>query len=349
MQNGIYSATTGIKFLTRTDTVFVTGTVRFEKHPRDTAFGCRFDITAGQERLIYDGRILTTAYLQDSLKIIHDRWLYPIPVKKKMPLRLLHDYWSGNTRFLKEWIENISIKMVPLADTVLFGTECHRVSVVLPDESTTEEHRQVLFISKNDFFLLGQTVSYFSLNKPYYRSWFIHNIEINLARPDRNYSSDLIPKSFYTKRYVPEEIERLLKVGSPAPSFRLKDPNNRWFHSSEASGKLMVLYFWHMLSPQARTLLNMMENLHRDFESAGVVVLGMNVEESDPEGLKKYLRRKNITFRQLIQARITAMKYNVNDIPAFYVIGRNGTVLDAFYDLNNAAQRLTEVLKRDMN
>lgn len=349
IQNGIYTATTGVKFITRQDTAIISGQVRFEKSIRDTALGYLFDITTGNERYLYDGRILTSAYRRDSLKIIHDRWIYPLEMKSKMQFRLLSDYWLGKPAFLKEILDNRSTKKDLVKDTLIGNAECFVIHIRPPDIQNAENRLQQLFISKNDFFLMGQTFAYDYLNKTHYQFLFIQEVEMNLARPDRNFSHDKIPKSFFTKRYMPEEIEKLLPAGTDMPPFTLIDPEGKTFYSGEASGKIVVLYFWHMLSPESRNFLSVMERLSRDHEGMGVLFLGMNVKEPNPEGMKKILKRKNITFRQLLDARITAMKFNVNDYPAFYVIGRSGKVIESFYDMKSAESRITLAIKRNLN
>ncbi len=349
IQNGVYTATAGVKFITRQDTSFINGQVRFEKSIRDTALGYLFDITTGNERYLYDGRILTSAYLKDSLKIIHDRWIYPLDMKGKMQFRLISDYWTGKTIFLKEILDNRSAKKDLAKDTLIGNTDCFVIHIRPPDIQNAENQLQRLFISKNDFFLMGQTLSYEYLNKTHYQFLFVQDLEMNLARPDKNFSHDKLPKSFFTKRYVPDDIERLLPAGSYMPPFTLTDLEGKSFYSGEASGKIIVLYFWHMLSPESRNFLSVIERLSKDHEGMGVVFLGMNVKEPDPEGMKKILKRRNITFRQLLNARVTAMKYNVNDYPAFYVIGRNGKVIESFYDLKNAESRITLAIKRNLN
>lgn len=348
IQNGIYTAVAGVKFITRQDTAVIKGQVRFERSVRDTVLGFYFDISCNEERYLYDGRFLTSAYLKDSLKIIHDRWIYPIKMKGKMPFRLLSDYWTGSTALLKEVLDNSSAKKELVKDTLIGNTDCFVINVRPPDIENAQNRFQRLFIAKNTYFLMGQTQSYEYLNKTHFQFLFIDELELNLARPDRNYGHEKIPKTFYTKRYVPDVFERLLPPGSDAPPFTLTDTEGKLFYSGEASGKITVLYFWHMLSPESRTYLSVMEKLYKDFEGMGVLFLGMNVKEPDTEGLKRILKRKNITFRQLLNARVTAMKYNVNDYPAFYVIGRNGKVLDSFYEMKNAESRINLAVKRNL-
>lgn len=349
IQNGIYTATAGVKFVTRQDTSIISGQVRFEKSIRDTALGYFFDITTGNEKYLYDGRILTSAYMKDSLKIIHDRWIYPLEMKGKMPFRLISDYWMGRASFLKDILDNRSAKKELVKDTLIGNTDCFVIQVRPPDAQNAENQLQQFFISKYDFFLMGQSLRYDYLNKTHYQYLFIQDVEINLARPDKNFSHDKIAKSFFTKRYVPDEMERLLPAGTDMPPFTLTDADGKTFYSGEASGKIVVLYFWQMLSPESRNFLSVMERLSKDHDGMGVLFLGMNVKEPDPEGMKKILKRRNITFRQLLNARVTAMKFNVNDYPAFYVIGRNGKVIESFYDMKNAESRITLAIKRNLN
>jgi len=349
IQNGVYTAVAGVKFITRTDTASISGQVRFEKSIRDSALGYLFDISVGNERYLYDGRFLTSAYLKDSLKVIQDRWIYPPDMKGKMQYRLISDYWMGKTAFLKEILDSYSTKKELRKDTLIGNTICFAIEVSPPENENAQNRLQRLFISKNDFFLMGQTLSYDYLNKTHYQFLFIRDVEMNLARPDKNYSHDKIQKSFFTKRYAPEEVERLLPAGTDMPPFTLTDTEGKFFYSTEASGKIVVLYFWHMFSPESRNFLSVMERLCKDHDGMGVMFLGMNVKEPNPEGLKRILKRRNITFRQLLNARITAMKYNVNDYPAFYVIGRNGKVIESFYDFKNAESRITLAIKKNLN
>ncbi|MCZ2276728.1 MAG: TlpA family protein disulfide reductase [Bacteroidia bacterium] len=349
IQNGIYTAITGIKYPVRSDTIIISGKVRFEKNPKDSVVGCRYDILTTSERYLYDGSFLVSAYLNDSLKVIHDRWIYPLNTQGKQPFRLLYDYFTGTPFMLKELMNNRSVTKKLLNDSVIGKSPCYVIQTAAFDKDDTYNNAVNLFIAKSDFMLLGYSISSEYLNRIQFQYQFITDYSLNLPQPDRDYSGELIPEMYYSKRYTPDEIERLLPIGFTAPSFTLKDTDNHTFYSGSANGKIMVLFFWHMFSPESRQALAVMEKLSHDLEGMGVILLGMNVKEPDLTGMLKFLKHRDISFRQLLDARVIALKYNVHDYPAFYVIGRNGKVLDSFYDMKNADSRIELTIKRNLN
>ena len=67
------------------------------------------------------------------------------------------------------------------------------------------------------------------------------NVKINISGLDGNYSVNLIPKDFFVKEYVPDELSKLLSKRTSAPPFTLFDLNEKKISLQNLKGKTVIL------------------------------------------------------------------------------------------------------------
>jgi len=119
--------------------------------------------------------------------------------------------------------------------------------------------------------------------------------------------------------------EGLLKTGTMAPDWTLKDAEGESHSLSDYEGKIVVLDFWATWCGPCVKAMPGLQKLHEAYADKGVAVIGMNTSESaDPVA---FMKKKNFTYQLLLNADPVSNAYQVRGIPAFYVLDGEGKIV----------------------
>ncbi len=122
--------------------------------------------------------------------------------------------------------------------------------------------------------------------------------------------------------------ERVVVAGDSAPSFSVTTDDGRTISPSNFGGKLLVVHFWATWCPPCVTETPSLNEFQKQFASAGVVVLGISVDQN-AKAYRNFLERMKITFATARdpEAKI-ASDYGTYQYPETYIINRDGKVLE---------------------
>lgn len=121
--------------------------------------------------------------------------------------------------------------------------------------------------------------------------------------------------------------KKLLKVGSDAPAFNLKDAEGNAKTLADYKGKVVVMDFWATWCPPCRAVMPTFQKLHEKYKDKDVVILGMNAEMGQGNGDPvKFKHDNKYTYPTLLKAETAAGKYKVSGLPTFYLIDQTGKV-----------------------
>lgn len=86
-----------------------------------------------------------------------------------------------------------------------------------------------------------------------------------------------------------------LKIGDPAPSFRLKDETGQWRELSEFSGKKVAIYFYPKdNTPGCTSQACSFRDGYDSLQAAGIVVLGISYDS--PESHRRFKEKHRLPF-----------------------------------------------------
>lgn len=110
----------------------------------------------------------------------------------------------------------------------------------------------------------------------------------------------------------------------------------------DLAGKIIVIDFWASWCPPCRKDMPEMKELYAKYKDKGVEFVGISLDRQK-EDAQKYVTENKIDWIQTFDGdqNPVAVKYNVANIPAVWVIGKDGTVLS-----DTARGRLARVLDR---
>ena len=114
--------------------------------------------------------------------------------------------------------------------------------------------------------------------------------------------------------------------GQTAPEFTLRTLDGAEVRLSELRGKVVVLNFWATWCGPCREEMPLFEQAKAEREADGLVILAVNVQESDGQ-VRPFVERLGLTYSiGMDKNGSLARRYEVRSYPTTYFIGRDGTI-----------------------
>jgi thiol-disulfide isomerase/thioredoxin len=117
------------------------------------------------------------------------------------------------------------------------------------------------------------------------------------------------------------------ETGQPAPHFRAKTTAGDQFNNASVKGKVVLFEFWTTWCKYCEGEAGIVDDLAKEFAGKGLIVLAVDVLESD-QTVKKYLADHPRTVPIVLtkDTNLAAM-YNARSYPIYVVIDRDGNIV----------------------
>jgi peroxiredoxin len=124
---------------------------------------------------------------------------------------------------------------------------------------------------------------------------------------------------------IPAVTERKEWIGKDAPEFTLPASDGTSVTLSSLRGKEVLLDFWSIFCGPCKLEMPMLEDVGREYEAKGVVLLGISIDPTAKS--KAWLDGNGRTLRTLTDSEYMASDaYKIPGIPALVLVGRDGRV-----------------------
>ena len=120
------------------------------------------------------------------------------------------------------------------------------------------------------------------------------------------------------------------QMGFLAPDFTLADPKGNQYHLAGLRGKAVLVNLWATWCPPCRAEMPAIEKYYEQYQSQGLVVLGINAtSQDDPLNIVPFVQEFNLTFPILLDETGTVgQSYQLRSLPSTYFINRDGSIAE---------------------
>lgn len=117
-----------------------------------------------------------------------------------------------------------------------------------------------------------------------------------------------------------------IPIGAQAPDFELKTIDGKIVRLADFKGQPVMLNFFATWCPPCRTEMPTLQEIYREYESQGFVLLAINLNESNL-AVNKFRESYGLTFPIVIdkEDRVSRV-YDIVPLPTSYFVDRNGVV-----------------------
>ncbi len=122
------------------------------------------------------------------------------------------------------------------------------------------------------------------------------------------------------------KLEAAPAVGHPAPDFALKDLDGNTVRLSDLRGKVVFINFWATWCPPCRAEMPEIEALHQEYKDKGVLVLGVDIAESE-NTVRQYIQQGGFSWTIVLDSTgEVARDYQIAAIPTSFFLDKEGII-----------------------
>ncbi len=115
-------------------------------------------------------------------------------------------------------------------------------------------------------------------------------------------------------------------LSGKAPEFSAKTLTGETVKLSDYKGKVVMINFWASWCGPCRQEMPLLEEMSKEMEKAGFVLLGLNIDEEVGDA-KDFLKTSPVTFPVLLDPEgKVAELYQVQTMPSSFFIDRKGNL-----------------------
>jgi peroxiredoxin len=135
---------------------------------------------------------------------------------------------------------------------------------------------------------------------------------------------------------------------APAPDFTLRSSEGRNLRLGEQRGQVVLLNFWASWCGPCQQEMPHLNRLHEQYRAAGLLMLGVNIDE-DPRVALQAAARLGVKFTVLLDAEKTVSQlYALGSMPATVLIDRDGRVRHLHRGYRDGVEALYEQQIREL-
>lgn len=134
------------------------------------------------------------------------------------------------------------------------------------------------------------------------------------------------------RKQQPESITATLARGGrpPAPAFTLPRFDGGTLTLAELRGRYVVMNFWASWCIPCKDEAPLLERVWREYRDRGVVVLGVNIQDLEPEA-RRFIAETKATYPQVRDRDGGVSRaYGTTGVPETFFIDREGRIVRKF-------------------
>jgi peroxiredoxin len=121
--------------------------------------------------------------------------------------------------------------------------------------------------------------------------------------------------------------------GQQAPDFELHSIDGRTIRLSDYRGKAVLLNFWATYCGPCKIEMPWFEELNKQYEPQGLVIIGVALDESQDD-VEKFVQQMGVHYTIVMGREAVADAYGgIQFLPGTFYIDRNGKIVERVFGL----------------
>jgi thiol-disulfide isomerase/thioredoxin len=158
------------------------------------------------------------------------------------------------------------------------------------------------------------------------------------------------------KGYCTGRLKQLEMIGKNAPAIEGTDLDGKPVSLAGLKGNVVLVVFWASWCLPSASEINWLDSVYDKYRDRGLRILGINVDvpasggmspETLMPNIKRFLLDHNVRWPNLINGageRDYARHYGVSDIPANFLVARDGTIIHLDLGRKNLASAIAKTV-----
>lgn len=138
---------------------------------------------------------------------------------------------------------------------------------------------------------------------------------------------------------------KTIKDEQPETDFTLKDAEGGNVTLSDLKGKVVLLNFWATWCEGCKTEIPWLIEFEHKYRDKGLAVVGVSEDSDGWNSVKPYLREAGVDYAVVVDDGSVAQRYSLLNMPATYLIDRDGKVSAASVGIIDRAECEAEILR----
>ena len=132
--------------------------------------------------------------------------------------------------------------------------------------------------------------------------------------------------------YMPQNTgPNNLKNVSQLPDFSLRNMEGKIVQSEDFSQKILVINFWATWCPPCLKEIPHLNELYLDFRSRGVIVLGISMDQGDPDVVQQFIQRHDVKYPVVMGNSSVGDDFGgIRGLPTTFIVDQNGVIIKRF-------------------
>lgn len=128
-------------------------------------------------------------------------------------------------------------------------------------------------------------------------------------------------------------------VGRDAPDFTLKALDGANLRLSEFRGQVVLVNFWARWADESRSEMPALDRIHRTYGRAGLVVLGVSVDD-DLRRAQEFADSMKVSYPVMFDTGLLGRDYQLGKLPMTILVDRSGVVRYSYLGYKRGDDRL---------
>ncbi|MFO0907496.1 MAG: TlpA disulfide reductase family protein [Isosphaeraceae bacterium] len=131
------------------------------------------------------------------------------------------------------------------------------------------------------------------------------------------------------RQKVKDELSRLDRIGTPAPTIEARDINGQTVRLDALRGRWVLLDFWATWCAPCVAELPRLQSVYSAYRDRGLEIVGVSLDETKT-AVTDFVKARNVPWRQIHNATADSdlvEAFGVTTIPATFLIDPKGTIV----------------------